>query len=202
MTSLLTKPHQHAVKPIDFSLTNFWFIVRPAPIAQGQQMLIKGLRRLGIESFYPMVTRSQRCGRAGMTVKREPYLRGYIPIKLKDHQQKDEVDRLPGFLSFMRPPGSIERFYMLTPIGMDLLGRMADQTVAKSERKTPFEVGEMVKAVEGPFSSFGGKVVDTDEKQQRVTVEMQIFAGLTPVEFEAWQLEKEDDGLPHAERIR
>jgi transcriptional antiterminator NusG len=198
----LTKPRHHKIEAMRFNLEDHWFILRPVPIAQGAQLLIKGLKRLAVESFFPMVTVSKRCGRGGMRVTRQPYLKDYIPIKLNDEYLKAEVERLPGFLHFMRPPGTSERFYMLTPEGMDLLGRMADQTVAKSEKKTPFEIGDLVKVVEGPFGSFGGKVIETDAKHQTTTLEVEIFGRPTPLEMENWQLEKDEDRLPPAERIR
>lgn len=204
-TTTSKKPVHHGVKEFDAGLNPFqdlWFILRPTPMVHDQRMLHIGLNRLGVEQFYPMVTRSRRLGRGAMRVTREPYLTGYIPIKLTAREQKEQIERLQGFLTFMRPPGSIERYYMLTPEGMEYLGKKSREVVVKSEKKMPFELGQMLKVVDGPFATFGGRVIETDSKHLHVTLELEIFGRPTPAEFETWQLEKEEGDLPPAERIR
>ncbi|MGH7128469.1 MAG: KOW motif-containing protein [Planctomycetaceae bacterium] len=52
------------------------------------------------------------------------------------------------------------------------------------------EVGDRVRATEGPFKSLEGTITFVDPEAERVTMEVIVFGRRTPVEVESWQVEK------------
>ncbi len=73
------------------------------------------------------------------------------------------------------------------------VARIVAKQEEKSEKapklKIAFREGERVKIKEGTFENFEGDVDAIDETNGRVTVMINIFGRLTPVELEYWQIE-------------
>jgi transcriptional antiterminator NusG len=89
-----------------------------------------------------------------------------------------------GFISAGRTPVALEE----AEVAGILEQAKGDQE--KPKPKVPFQQGELVKIIEGPFSNFLGTVDEINPERGRVKVLVKIFERLTSVELEFWQVEK------------
>ena len=55
----------------------------------------------------------------------------------------------------------------------------------------PFQVGDLVRVVDGPFNTFTGVVSEVNEERKKLTVMVKIFERKTPLELSYMQVEKE-----------
>ena len=72
---------------------------------------------------------------------------------------------------------------------MKIVNQMQEGT-DKPRHKIEFEVGEIVRVKEGPFTDFNGSVEDVNYEKSKVRVSVTIFGRATPVELEFSQIEK------------
>lgn len=80
-----------------------------------------------------------------------------------------------------------------TPISAKEVEKILHQMqegVEKPKPKVLFEVGELVRVKEGPFTDFNGSVESVNYEKSRLHVSVTIFGRATPVELEFSQVEK------------
>ena len=73
---------------------------------------------------------------------------------------------------------------------VDKIVARRQEGVEKPRPKTLFEVGEMVRVKDGPFTDFNGNVEEVNYEKSRLRVSVTIFGRSTPVELEFGQVEK------------
>jgi transcriptional antiterminator NusG len=71
----------------------------------------------------------------------------------------------------------------------EILHRM-QEGAEKPRPKVLFEVGEMVRVKDGPFTDFNGRVEEVNYEKSRVRVSVTIFGRDTPVELGFGEVEK------------
>jgi transcriptional antiterminator NusG len=72
---------------------------------------------------------------------------------------------------------------------MAILNRV-EEGVNKPRPKILFEVGEVVRIIDGPFKDFNGSIEEVNYEKSRMRVSVLIFGRSTPVELEFSQVEK------------
>lgn len=80
-----------------------------------------------------------------------------------------------------------------TPISEKEVAKIMQQMqegVEKPKPKVLYEIGEMVRVKEGPFTDFNGTVEDINYEKNKLRVAVTIFGRSTPVELEFSQVEK------------
>jgi transcriptional antiterminator NusG len=80
-----------------------------------------------------------------------------------------------------------------TPISEKEVAKIMQQMqegVEKPRPKVLFEVGEMVRVKDGPFTDFNGLVEEANYEKSKIRVSVTIFGRATPVELDFGQVEK------------
>lgn len=129
-----------------------------------------------------------RRGRKINTERR--YFPGYVLVKMVMNDQTfhvvNETNKVTGFLGSGKKPLPISQKEVDR-----ILGTMEESDQAPATPSVIYDVGEMVKVIDGPFASFSGVVEDVDQENARLKVSVSIFGRATPVELEYHQVDKE-----------
>ena len=79
------------------------------------------------------------------------------------------------------------------PLAEEEVAEILHQTEEAKEKPVPkvfFKQGEAVRVKDGPFKNFTGTIEDANLEKGKIKVMISIFGRPTPVELEAWQIEK------------
>jgi transcriptional antiterminator NusG len=128
--------------------------------------------------------------RAGQKRKSErKFFPGYVLVEMDmDDQTWHLVRSIPKVLGFIG--GTSDKPAPITSKEADtILQRMQDST-DKPKPKVLFEIGELVRVIDGPFADFNGTVEEVNYEKNRLRVAVLIFGRSTPVELQFDQVEK------------
>ncbi len=80
-----------------------------------------------------------------------------------------------------------------TPLRENEIEEIIEQSKEAKAKPVPkilFKPGEAVRVKEGPFKNFTGTIEESNLEKGKIKVMITIFGRATPVELEAWQIEK------------
>ncbi len=112
---------------------------------------------------------------------------GYLLIEMEmDDRTRFLVTNTPGVSSFIGTTSGPQ------PLGQDdidrILGRI-ERKPSKERPEIPYQVGEQVRVVDGPFMGFAGLIDEVDAERGKIKVMVSIFGRATPVELDFLQVE-------------
>jgi transcription termination/antitermination protein NusG len=123
------------------------------------------------------------------SISERKFFPGYVLVEMEMTDETwhlvKSTPKVTGFLggSAMKP----------TPITAKEVQNIMQQMQAGVEKPRPkvlFEVGELVRVKDGPFTDFNGSVEDVNYDKNKIRVAVTIFGRSTPVELDFAQVEK------------
>lgn len=114
---------------------------------------------------------------------------GYVLVEMDmDEDSWYLVQKTPGVVKFIG--GTSDKPVPLSNKEVDKILQRMQEGVDKPRPKILFEVGEVVRVVDGPFADFNGEVEEVNYEKNRLRVSVIIFGRATPVELEFGQVKK------------
>ncbi len=174
-----------------------WYVLRTF---SGHEKKVKGYlereaARLGLDDKLSEVmipTETVFEMRSGKKRTREKtFFPGYLLIHcLLDNELKHFIANVPSVVGFLTTGDQP------TPLRPDevnrILGKMDEAREMGEQLEIPFNSGDAVKVVDGPFNNFTGFVEEVYPDKMKVKVLVSIFGRKTPLELDYLQVEHEE----------
>ncbi len=115
---------------------------------------------------------------------------GYVLVQMEMNDETwhlvREVPKVIGFIG-----GTSDRPSPISDREAEAIIQRVQEGTDKPRPKVLFEVGEIVRVVDGPFTDFNGVVEEVNYERSRLRVAVLIFGRPTPVELEFGQVAKD-----------
>ncbi len=115
---------------------------------------------------------------------------GYVLVEMEMNDDTwhlvKEVPKVMGFIG-----GTSDRPAPISDKEANAIVQRMEEGTDQPRPKILFEVGEVVRVTEGPFSDFNGVVEEVNYEKNKLRVSVLIFGRSTPVELEFGQVEKD-----------
>jgi transcriptional antiterminator NusG len=111
---------------------------------------------------------------------------GYIFVKMRLYDFVREAQSVIKFVGGDHP-------LPLKKSEIDRIINQVEEAEGKEKPKIQYEVGEMVKVMDGPFMNLVGKIEEIDPDKGKLKVSVSIFGRFTPVELEYWQVQRTEE---------
>ncbi|PKH50700.1 transcription termination/antitermination factor NusG [Tenacibaculum sp. Bg11-29] len=174
-----------------------WYVVRAVG---GQENKVKTyieteIARFGLSDYVSKVivpTEKVIQVRNGKKVNRERvYFPGYVMVEANLAGEVPHVIKsVTGVIGFLGETKGGEPVPMRKSEVNRMLGKVDELSVRDENIAIPFNTGETVKVIDGPFNGFDGTVEKVNEEKRKLEVMVKIFGRKTPLELNYMQVEK------------
>ena len=117
------------------------------------------------------------------TVTERRFFPGYVLVEME--MTDDTWHLVTGFIG-----GKSNKPTPIPPHEVDKIMQQVQEGVEKPRPKVLYEVGEVIRIKDGPFTDFNGNVEEVNYEKSKVRVTVTIFGRATPVELDFAQVEK------------
>ena len=123
------------------------------------------------------------------TVTERKFFPGYVLVEMEMNDESwhlvKSTPKVTGFVG-----GTANKPAPISEKEVEKIMQQMQEGVDKPRPKVLFEIGEVVRVKEGPFTDFHGSVEDVNYDKSKLRVSVSIFGRATPVELEFSQVEK------------
>ena len=158
-----------------------------------QRALVERVARVGMQDFFGQIlvpveeVVEMRNGQKSITERK--FFPGYVLVEMEMNDDTwhliKSTPKVTGFVG-----GTANKPTPISEKEVDKIMQQMKDGVDKPRPKVLFEVGEMVRVKEGPFTDFNGSVEDVNYEKSKIRVSVTIFGRATPVELDFGQVEK------------
>lgn len=174
-----------------------WYVVRAV---SGQENKVKSyieyeINRLNLNDYIAQVlvpTEKVVQIRDGKKIAKEKvYFPGYVMVEANltgeiPHIIKS-ITSVIGFLGEVKGGDPVP--LRLSEVNR-MLGKVDELAINTDTQNIPFNIGETIKVIDGPFNGFNGTVEKINEDKRKLEVMVKIFGRKTPLELGFMQVEK------------
>ena len=174
-----------------------WYVVRAV---SGQENKIRDymdseINRLGFKDFVEDIlvpTQKVVQIRKGKKINKEKvYFPGYIMIKANLTGEIPHIIKaLPNVIGFLGETKGGDPIPLRTAEVNRMLGKVDELSTESESISIPFEIGENIKVIDGPFNGFNGAIEKINQEKRKLEVMVKIFGRKTPLELSYMQVEK------------
>ena len=174
-----------------------WYVVRAV---SGQENKIRDymeseINRLGFNNLVEDIlvpTQKVVQIRKGKKINKEKvYFPGYIMIKANLAGEIPHIIKaLPNVIGFLGETKGGDPIPLRTAEVNRMLGKVDELSTESESVSIPFEIGESIKVIDGPFNGFNGSIEKVNQEKRKLEVMVKIFGRKTPLELGYMQVEK------------
>jgi transcriptional antiterminator NusG len=189
------------LKPNFFAMTETnlkkWYVVR---VVSGQENKVKAyieteINRLGMADYISQVlvpTEKVVQVRDGKKITKDKvYFPGYVMIEANLAGEIPHIIKsITSVIGFLGETKSGDPVPLRLSEVNRMLGKVDELAVKTDVHAIPFNVGETIKVIDGPFNGFNGTVEKINDEKRKLEVMVKIFGRKTPLELSFMQVEK------------
>ena len=172
-----------------------WYVVHAYSGSEKsvQRALVDRIQRAGMEDMFgrilvPVEEVVEMKG-GQKSISERKFFPGYVLVEMEMNDDTwhlvKNTSKVTGFVG-----GTATKPTPISEKEVDKIMQQMQEGVEKPRPKTLFEIGEVVRVKEGPFTDFHGSVEDVNYEKSKLRVSVTIFGRATPVELEFGQVEK------------
>ncbi|HJW01817.1 MAG TPA: transcription termination/antitermination protein NusG [Azospira sp.] len=158
-----------------------------------QRALVDRVQRAGMEDLFGRIlvpveeVVEMKSGQKSISERK--FFPGYVLVEMEMNDDTwhlvKNTSKVTGFVG-----GTATKPTPISEKEVDKIMQQMQEGVEKPRPKVLFEIGEVVRVKEGPFTDFHGSVEDVNYEKNKLRVSVTIFGRATPVELEFGQVEK------------